>query len=369
MPGNPERARHRSYLRSELEAAGTYLALAAAERDPARAGRLKEMAAAEMRHARFWAERLGIDPASLKPARLSLRASFLGFAAKLMGVRRVAPWLVRGEREGAREYARDPAAMELATEERGHEAALLDLAGAAGPAERARFEQGMLAARGGAVRAAVLGVNDGLVSNLSLVMGVAGGSADPGVILLAGIAGLMAGAFSMAAGEYVSVRSQRDVYERLIDIERAEIAQWPEEEEAELRDHYEAKGLSREEASVVAKRLMADPDKALDAMIHEELGLSPTDLGSPWVAAISSFLAFVVGAVVPIVPYLFGDGAGALGLSAGLSGAALVTVGGALSLLTSKSVLWGALRMLLAGGAAASVTFGIGRLVGVSIGG
>jgi VIT1/CCC1 family predicted Fe2+/Mn2+ transporter len=327
------------------------------------------MAAAEMRHARFWAERLGIDPASLKPARLSLRASFLGFAAKLMGVRRVAPWLVRGEREGAREYARDPAAMELATEERGHEAALLDLAGAAGPAERARFEQGMLAARGGAVRAAVLGVNDGLVSNLSLVMGVAGGSADPGVILLAGIAGLMAGAFSMAAGEYVSVRSQRDVYERLIDIERAEIAQWPEEEEAELRDHYEAKGLSREEASVVAKRLMADPDKALDAMIHEELGLSPTDLGSPWVAAISSFLAFVVGAVVPIVPYLFGDGAGALGLSAGLSGAALVTVGGALSLLTSKSVLWGALRMLLAGGAAASVTFGIGRLVGVSIGG
>jgi VIT1/CCC1 family predicted Fe2+/Mn2+ transporter len=179
----------------------------------------------------------------------------------------------------------------------------------------------------------------------------------------------MAGAFSMAAGEYVSVRSQRDVYERLIELERAEIAEWPEEEEAELRDIYRSKGLNEQEAAAVAKRLMKDPDTALDAMAREELGLSPSDLGSPWGAAISSFVAFVAGAIVPIAPYFFGNGNMTLGLSAGLSAAALIAVGGTLAALTSRSAAWGALRMLLAGSAAALVTYGIGRLVGVSIGG
>jgi VIT1/CCC1 family predicted Fe2+/Mn2+ transporter len=363
------RARYRGYVRSELEAAGTYLVLAASERDSERASRLKEMAEAEMRHARFWAEKLGMDTTQLRPALRSMRASAVGIAARLIGVRRVIPWLVRGEMEGVRAYARDPDARELAHEERGHETTLLELAGAQGPAQRARLEQGILAAGGGTIRAGVLGVNDGLVSNLSLVMGVAGGTDDPGVILLAGVAGLMAGAFSMAAGEYVSVRSQRDVYERLIELERAEIAEWPEEEEAELRDIYRSKGLNEQEAAAVAKRLMKDPDTALDAMTREELGLSPSDLGSPWGAAISSFVAFVAGAIVPIAPYFFGNGNMTLGLSAGLSAAALIAVGGTLAALTSRSAAWGALRMLLAGSAAALVTYGIGRLVGVSIGG
>lgn len=360
-------AKHRKYLRDELDAAGAYMYLAAAEKDPKRAARLREMAAAEVRHARVWAEKLGIDGSKLRPTRRTLRSSAVGIAARLIGVKRVVPWLVRFQADEVRAYARDPEAKEMAHEERAHHIELLEMAGADGPSERAALEKGMLAASGGTIRAAVLGVNDGLVSNLSLVMGVAGGTDDPSIIVLAGAAGLFAGAFSMAAGEYVSVRSQRDVYERMIELERTEIAEWPEEEEAELREIYKGKGLTDEEAAAVASRLMADPDAALDAMAREELGLSTSDLGSPWAAAISSFIAFVFGASVPLLPFIVGTGSTTLVVSAGLSGLALAIVGGSLAIMTSRSVLWGATRMLLAGGAAAAVTFAIGRLVGVSL--
>ncbi|MBI4305262.1 MAG: VIT1/CCC1 transporter family protein, partial [Chloroflexi bacterium] len=274
MPDRRTRTRFRTYLRTELEAAGTYLALAAAERDEARARRLRELAAAEMRHASHWAQRLGIDPQGLHPIRYGLKPSFVGFASRIFGSDHVIPWLVRGEMEDVRAYARDAEAREIAHEEKGHETALLEMIGARGPAERARYEQGLAAAGGGTVRAAVMGVNDGLVSNLSLVMGVVGGTSEASIIVLAGAAGLLAGAFSMAAGEYVSVKSQRDVYERMIEIERAEIEQWPEEEAAELRDIYQGKGLTSEEAETVARRLMQQPEAALDAMVREELGLS-----------------------------------------------------------------------------------------------
>jgi len=343
--------------------------LSAIERDPKRAARLWEMGLAELRHARTWAEKLGIDPRQLKPTRYKIRTSTVGLAARIFGVKRVLPWVVRSKADGVRAYARDPEAREIAHEERSHHIELLEMAGAVGPSERASLEKGLLAARGGAVRAAVLGVNDGLVSNFSLVMGVAGGTTDPSIIVLAGAAGLFAGAFSMAAGEYVSVRSQREVYERLIELERTELAEWPEEEEAELREIYKSKGLTGEEAAAVAGRLMADPDAALDAMSREELGLSPSDLGSPWTAAISSFAAFVVGASVPLLPFLLGTGNPALVVSAGLSVLALAIVGGALALMTSRNVLWGMTRMLIAGGAAAAVTFMVGRIVGVSLGG
>ena len=221
----------------------------------------------------------------------------------------------------------------------------------------------------GNLRAAVLGVNDGLVSNFSLVMGVAGGTGDPDIVLLAGVAGLLAGAFSMAAGEYVSVRSQRDVYEYHIERERDEIAMWPEEEERELVEIYRSKGLSQEEAETVARRLGADPETMLDTMVREELGLNPDGLGSPIGASISSFTAFVIGAVIPILPYIFGTGSLNIPASAALSGGALLLVGGTLAKTSKRSPLWGALRMALAGGAAATVTFTIGRLVGTTLAG
>ena len=210
-------------------------------------------------------------------------------------------------------------------------------------------------------------MNDGLVSNFSLVMGVAGGTSNADFVLLAGVAGLFAGAFSMSAGEYVSVRSQRDVYENRIRLEQIEIEQWPEEEEEELTLIYQAKGFSRRDAARIAKQIMTRPQVALDTMVREELGLDPSQLGSPTTAAASSFVAFIAGAIVPILPYIFDAGDLAFTLSASLSAAALVVVGGLLSALAGKSARWRALRMLLAGGAAAAVTYGVGHLIGVSV--
>ena len=171
----------------------------------------------------------------------------------------------------------------------------------------------------------------------------------------------------MAAGKYVSMRSQRDIYEHELTRERLELQLWPEEEQEELEHIYRAKGLSPEESRLVATRLMADPDVALDTMAREELGLDPTQLGSPWGASISSFVAFVAGAIVPILPYIFKAGGLAFSLSAVLSAAALASVGGLMATMSGRNPAWGSLRMLLAGGAAAAVTFGVGRLVGVSL--
>ena len=238
-----------------------------------------------------------------------------------------------------------------------------------GPTRFNRRETWHRFSNGGSTRAAVLGVNDGLVSNFSLVMGVAGGTDRPEFVLLAGVAGLLAGAFSMAAGEYISMRSQKDIYEYQILIEEAELREFPEEEEQELVLIYRAKGISEEDSRDIAKKIMSNPSAALDTMAREELGLDPNQLGSPWGAAFSSFAAFVMGAIVPILPYIFDAGGRAFSLSLVFSALALVVVGGALSGLTNRNVLWGALRMLLAGGAAAAVTFGIGSLIGVSIAG
>ena len=231
-------------------------------------------------------------------------------------------------------------------------------------------EGGFLRGEGGTLRAAVLGINDGLVSNFSLVMGVAGATGETRFIIIAGIAGLLAGAFSMAAGEYISMRSQRDLYEHLIERERAEIEQWPDEEQAELALIYQRKGLTHAEADLVAARLMADRTVALETMAKEELGLDPGDLGSPWAAAISSMIAFVVGAVVPILPFLTGaEGAAAVWASAGLSACALSAVGGGLAWVSGVNALWGSTRMVLVGGSAAAVTYGVGYAVGALVGG
>ena len=221
--------------------------------------------------------------------------------------------------------------------------------------------------KSGALRAAIFGANDGLVSNLSLIMGVAGAGVDHSVVILAGVAGLLAGAFSMAAGEYISVRSQRELFESQIALERAELAEYPNEEAAELALIYAARGIPKREAQGLAERIIADPARALDTLAREELGLNPDELGSPVGAAVFSFGSFAIGASIPLAPFLFLVGSPALFLAIGLAALALFSVGATLSLFTGTRALWGGLRMLLLGGAAGAATFGIGRLLGVSL--
>jgi VIT1/CCC1 family predicted Fe2+/Mn2+ transporter len=220
----------------------------------------------------------------------------------------------------------------------------------------------------GNLRAAVFGVNDGLVSNASLILGVAGAGAPADVILLSGAAGLLAGAFSMAAGEYVSVRSQREFHEYQITLEREELDQYPQEEAAELALIYQAKGVEGGEARRMAEALIRDPDRALDTLAREELGLNPDELGSPWGAAISSFLAFSFGALVPLLPYLLLSGGTAFTGVLLASGISLFGVGAAISLFTGKRALFGGLRMLAIGAAAGTATWFIGGALGVALG-
>jgi len=231
--------------------------------------------------------------------------------------------------------------------------------------EMAQRHRGVAA--GGNLRAAIFGVNDGLVSNLSLILGVAGASSNNSVILLSGIAGLLAGAFSMAAGEYVSVRSQREMFEHQIGLERQELAEYPAEEAQELALIYEARGLPQDEAAALATSTVADQDKALDTLAREELGLNPDELGAPWSAAVSSLLSFAAGALIPLAPFLLAQGDRALFGSIALTACALFAVGATISLFTGRSALRDGLRMLAIGAAAGAATYGIGRLLGVTL--
>lgn len=220
---------------------------------------------------------------------------------------------------------------------------------------------------GGALRAAVFGINDGLVSNCSLILGVAGAAVQNRFVLLSGIAGLLAGAFSMAAGEYVSVRSQREMFEHQISLEEKELATYPEEEAEELALIYAARGMSRDDAQLLATRTIADPKRALDTLAREELGLNPDELGSPWGAAISSFAAFAVGALVPVVPFLMLGGDRALIAGIAATAIALFVVGVTISLFTGRNAAWSGLRMLAIGAAAGATTYAIGKVLGVTL--
>jgi len=270
-------------------------------------------------------------------------------------------------------YDTQPEAVEanLPADERQHARVFRELSKDQGPvtgAGIARAEGRHGGATGNALRASVLGVNDGLVSTLSLVMGVAG--ADPGrdVVLLSGIAGLFAGSFAMALGEWISVRSSVEMYQRQVNIEREELLANPEEEEEELALIYQAKGLSEADARATAKRILESPATALDTLVREELGMSAEEAGNPWVAAGSSFAMFSVGAILPVVPWFFIGGVLGVILSAAAAGVGLFTSGAITTLFTGRSVLFSGSRMLAFGLAAAALTFGVGRLIGVSAG-
>jgi VIT1/CCC1 family predicted Fe2+/Mn2+ transporter len=216
------------------------------------------------------------------------------------------------------------------------------------------------------LRAGVFGVNDGLVSNTCLVMGVAGAAAEPSVLVLTGVAGLLAGAFSMAAGEFISMLSQREMFEHQISQEADELKRYPKEEAEELALIYAARGVPIAEARDIAGHMIANPDKALNTLAREELGLNPDDLGSPVGAAFSSFVAFAIGASMPLIPFLLEAGPRAVLIAAAISGAALFVVGALLSLFSGKNAWLSGLRMLAIGAAAAGATYGIGSLFNVA---
>lgn len=229
-------------------------------------------------------------------------------------------------------------------------------------------EQDPGAGKSGALRAAIFGLNDGLVSNLSLIFGVAGSGLDRDVVVIAGIAGLLAGAFSMAAGEYVSMKVQREVFEHLIHTEAHELATVPEEEHRELKEIYERRGIDPDTAALIATELMREPRLALETHAREELGIDMEEgLGSPWGAAGSSFLMFAVGAFIPLLPFLVATGRLSVLVSAALSGVTLFGVGGATSLLTGRGFVVSGARMLAIGAAAAAITYGVGRLLDVAV--
>jgi VIT1/CCC1 family predicted Fe2+/Mn2+ transporter/rubrerythrin len=387
-------------LKLEQDAIVLYDALASIEKDPRRAAAFRQIAHNERRHADIWADRLVELGATVPPAGPPRpRIRLIITLARLFGTRAVSDLVKALEGDEEATYTdQEPAAEieSIAADERAHadiwrrldedggrrgrRATATEIVSAAehpdvspddadGAERIAKGERWHRSARSGTLRASIFGVSDGLVSNLSLVMGVAGASDQGSLILLAGIAGLLAGAFSMAAGEYISMQSQRELFERQIELERAELEAMPDEEQRELAALYVAKGFSRDEARHIAARMFEDSETALDALVREELGLDPDELGSPFGAAAGSFLSFCAGAAVPVIPYLFGGGTVVFFTSFGISLVALFVVGAAVSLLTGRSLLMSGLRQLGLGAAAAAVTYVVGSIIGVGMAG
>ncbi len=369
------RARYVANLRAEVDSAALYDVLAEAESDAGIADVYRRLAATERAHADVWEKLLRDAGEPVPPRTPSMRARVLTFLAKRFGPGFVLPTLVEAEARDSQGYDRQPesAHTALPTEERSHGRVLRAIRDAGHGMEGsalAKLEGRHRAVGGNALRAAVLGANDGLVSNLSLVMGVAGAQLSGRGILVTGFAGLLAGAGSMALGEWLSVQSSRELYQRQIAIEREELATAPEEEAEELALIYRAKGIPAEEAQALAQRVVASPETALDTLAREELAIDPEELGgSAWEAAITSFLLFAVGAIIPVLAFIFLTGRTAVATSVGVSALALFGIGAATTLMTGRSVWFSGLRMLGFGVGAAALTFGLGRLIGVGLGG
>jgi len=328
----------------ELRSAYLYRVIAEAERGTVREALFRELATSAEGQARIWAEKSGAALPTYVP---ELRIRLVAAMVRRFGVRAMRGVLAAAKVRGLSIYSHPVP---------GH-----GLPRSPGGMEQRHGGMGL----GGNLRAAVFGVSDGLISNASLMLGIAGASSDNRVVLLSGAAGLLAGAFSMAAGEWVSVRSQREMYEHQIGLERDELEEYPEEEAEELALVYAARGMPRDEALALARRQCADPVNALKTLAREELGLNPDELGSPWGAALSSFLAFAVGAIIPLIPFILSTGKSALAGTLVMTALALFGVGAAISLFTGRGALRDGLRMLLIGSATGGLTYAIGSLLGV----
>jgi VIT1/CCC1 family predicted Fe2+/Mn2+ transporter len=365
--------RFRANRQDEIDSAAQYRAMAAAEPDAGVAKIYRELAEVEDKHVGFWESKLrerGVDPG---PRRASWRARVLAFTARRLGPRMILPTVAAREAVGRNDYAMqsETAHTQMPAQERSHarvlKAMLTRPEGVVG-SELARVEGRHRNVGGNALRAAVLGANDGLCSNLALVMGIAGAQTSSHAILVTGLAGLVAGACSMALGEWVSVTSSRELAERELRVERDELLAAPEEEREELQLIYEAKGVPKDEAKQLSARLLDDRGAALDVLAREELGIDPADLGgSARVAAITSFLLFAFGAVFPVIPYMVASGTPALIASVAISAVALFGIGAAITVFTGRPVWIAGSRQTVLGLAAAGITFALGSLLATAL--
>jgi VIT1/CCC1 family predicted Fe2+/Mn2+ transporter len=367
-----ERDRWAANVLDEMNGATLYDALGKYEANQKLAEVFRRMAAAERRHAGQWLSRLEKAGVVLPTFHPSWRTRVLVWLIKHFGVSTVLPLVMSFERADANKYSADSTAASMAADEKSH-SRLLGAITKASPAGMeggalARMEGRHRATGGNALRAAVLGANDGLLSNLSLVMGVAGAMQSNTAILIAGVAGLLAGASSMALGEWLSVQSSRELFEFQMKTEKEEIEASPGEETAELALIYQAKGLTEDEARRLAEQIMSDKTTALETLAREELGIDPQELGgSAWEAATTSFLLFAAGAVVPILPFLILGGSRSVPAALILSALGLFAIGAGTSLFTGRNPIFSGARQALFGAAAAGITYLVGHLIGASL--
>ena len=358
----------------EVSSAFLYRTLADIEGQTPLAQVYIRLAETEEKHVAFWEDKLKQAGQIIPPRLPGWRSRALARLARRFGPSFVLPTMANLEQMGSHTYDQQPEAKNTALprEEQSHKRLLETIAGGKNGGMEgsllARFEGRHRAVGGNALRAAVLGANDGLLSNLSLVMGVAGANLASRNILVTGLAGLLAGAISMALGEWISVQSSRELYQRQIRIESDELTQVPDEEEEELALIYESKGLPVDQARSLAARLMADKGSALDTLTREELGVDPKELGGSAIeAGVTSFFLFALGAVWPVAPFALFEGNTAIIVSLVASAIGLFLIGAVITLMTGRGVLYSGLRQILFGVIAAGVTFGIGRLLGVSV--
>ena len=373
MSNTKDEERYLANRQKEIDGAALYLTLAESEKQPQMAEVYRRLSASEEKHAAAWEKKLK-DLKVIIPARKpTQRTQILIWLARRFGPQFVLPTIKGNENAESMAYDGQPdaEAKEFSHDEKSH-ARMISMASSSTRGlpggSVAQMEGRHRAGGGNALRAAVLGANDGLVSILSLVMGVAGATDSNSAVLIAGFAGLLAGAGSMALGEWLSVQSSRELYENQIKIEAEEIAESPEEEQEELALIYQSKGLLEDRARELASHMMADKGSILDTLAREELGIDPEELGgSAYEAAFTSFFLFAVGAIFPLFPYLFWSGSLAIYISLAVSGVGLFIIGAAITLMTGRGILFSGARQVLVGIAAALLTFGVGRLIGVSL--
>lgn len=360
-------------IQIEIDAWFLYQKLSENEEDPILADVFKQMSEIELSHAIAFAKEKKVDPAQIcKP---SWRAKTINRIGKIFGYDYVLGTLMDTEKSLADAVVSQKRKNKVPVvgNEDSHVKILrsiLDNDTRIAGSQLSRFEKRHRSVGGNAIRAAVLGGNDGLVSNFSLVMGIAGATVAQTGVLLAGIAGLLAGALSMALGEWISVKSSQELYENQMQLEMDELETNPEGERKELKLIYMAKGIPEDQAIKIVDELMKDKNLAHQVLVKEELGINAEELkGSAIEAALSSFFLFAIGAIIPVLPFMFLSGYQAIVLSTLLSAIGLFLIGAAITLFTGRNVWFSGFRQVIFGLAAAAVTFGIGKLIGVSMAG